>query len=428
MQFGIFGFVSSFASIYNLSTVEIDHALLPRLLEHFTLFLSTLFIIYPLWPKAFKKPAIMSAIWYSSILYILIIFSSTQAISASFNSFSAILFAVNLLVVSMLVRWQLALPLALFGISIACSIAYYNAPQALYYSGVMGNIQLQILYALVVVTSILIGFIKPRQDRDDLLQSLADSLEQKAAAMSEEARKALEVKVEFVNNMNHEVRTPVQGVSSMTASLVDNWENLSEKERFQSICMIDNNANRFFTLIDSILNFSNLASNKTKMDYSSVILRDLIIEALNHCRRYHLKNKPIQFEIVLEHPLMRMWCDRNYMYLVLVNLITNAIRYSEQGVVKIAAKNAFKRDEVTGVDSEHPAVELSVSDEGVGIPKGEEYSIFLPFTMSSSTYDKSGGRGIGLALSHLIIKQHEGSIWVEQNKAAGKGSIFIVRV
>ena len=428
MQFGVFSFVTSFASIYNLSTLDVEHTLLPRLFEHFTLFLSTLFIIYPLWPSRFKTPVITSSIWYLSVLYILIIFSSMQAIAANFNSFSAVLFAINLLVVSMLIRWQLAVPLSILGITTAGIIGYYNPSYQVYYSEMIGGVQMQILYALVVGTSVLIGFIKPRQDRDDLLQNLANSLEQKAAAMSEEARKALEVKVDFINNMNHEVRTPVQGVSTMAASLVDNWETLSEKERYQSIRMIDMNAHRFFSLIDGILNFSNLASNKTKMNYSSVILRDLVMEALDHCRRYHLKNKQIQFEIALEHPLMRIWCDRGYICMVLINLISNAIKYSEQGVIKISAKNSFRRDDVTGMNTNTPAVEVSVSDEGIGVPSGEEFSIFLPFNLSSNTDNKSGGRGVGLALSHLIVKQHDGSIWVERNKESGKGSVFVFRI
>lgn len=430
IQFGFFSIVSIFANMYALPhSLKLLYSEVLDPLYNLALMIAGIFLLYPLWGERFQKWAIRGILWNISIFLILVCFGGLLLVVSHFAQFASIILTIDLIVVCMLTRWQIALPMVFLGTLINYGAYHFllGTPYV-WNSSFIESPQLKILYGLLLFATFLIAFIKPKQESADKLQGLANALEQKALTMSQEARKALEVKMEFINNMNHEVRIPVQGVSVMAANLADNWDNISDLEKQQMARAIDQNAHRLFSLIDSILNFSDLASNKLLMHYSDVYVKDLIMDALDHCKRYHVQHEDqAQFAIDIESSDMKLHCDPRYMHMVLVNLFTNAVQYSNDGVVTITARHSHKRDEFGNDLPNTSAVEISVCDDGIGIPAGEEFAIFLPFMLSSYTHTKAGGRGIGLALAHLVIQQHDGSIWVENNKN-GTGATFYIRV
>jgi signal transduction histidine kinase len=273
----------------------------------------------------------------------------------------------------------------------------------------MVSIEIKIIYLLLLLSSILIIFFKPRQEQHELLDAQKTHLGERVNDKEEELQKLVALKNEFLRNLNHELRTPVTGITSMAQALLANGKNLTNEELMDSIKIIAQSSDRFENYTNSLLDLSKLSSLNFELHKTTINLSNLLYDRLEACIKMYLDSKPLEFVTDIELDIA-MSCDKHYMQLVFDNLIINAINYSDKGKVFVSLKK-------TGA-----GIVFSIQDEGVGIARAELFSIFEAFTVSSKTYTPAGGRGVGLAICQKSIEAHGGTIWAESD--GKKGAMF----
>jgi two-component system, sensor histidine kinase ChiS len=245
------------------------------------------------------------------------------------------------------------------------------------------------------------------------------TLESKVIERTSELQKALQAKTEFLNNVNHELRTPVHGVMNFSDILVTDWDQYDDKMRLKLASDIYNSSERLHSLVTNLLDLSKYKEGKMMIIPVEADLTPVVAAVMHDCRPLYLNKKDIT--LVLENPDVPMVgiFDKDRIMQVVRNLVSNAIKYSDAGTITARISRVeFKqgRKKKTGL-------QFSLSDEGKGVPENELEDIFSPFTQSTRTRTGAGGTGLGLSISKEIIEGHQGKIWAECNPG-GKGMVF----
>jgi two-component system, sensor histidine kinase ChiS len=251
------------------------------------------------------------------------------------------------------------------------------------------------------------------------IENAKNSLEKKVIERTSELQKALQAKTEFLNNVNHELRTPVHGVMNFSDILVTDWDQYDDKMRLKLAADIYNSSERLHSLVTNLLDLSKYKEGKMIITPVEADLTSVVAAVMHDCRPLYLNKKDIT--LVLENPdvPMKGAFDKDRIMQVVRNLVSNAIKYSNSGTVTARISRVeFKlgRKKRTGL-------QFSLSDEGKGVPENELEDIFSPFTQSTRTRTGAGGTGLGLSISKEIIEGHQGKIWAEC-RPDNKGMVF----
>jgi len=249
---------------------------------------------------------------------------------------------------------------------------------------------------------------KKVQKQNEALNKTQVLLEEKA----NEVQKASQYKTEFLANMSHELRTPLNSSLILAKLLMDNAkENLTE-EQIQFATSIYSSGNDLLNLINDILDLSKVEAGKLDIRVEKVVVRS-VTEGLKQTFQSLAQARKLVFEVSHEAGMPQSFLtDRQRLDQILKNLISNALKFTETGSVKIRLYNPS----VT-------TVAFEVHDTGIGIPKEQQAIIFEAFRQADGTTNrKYGGTGLGLSISRDLAKLLGGSIEVES--AAGKGSRF----
>ena len=241
--------------------------------------------------------------------------------------------------------------------------------------------------------------------------------EERTLQAKEAAEAANRAKSEFLANMSHEIRTPMNGVIGMTHLL---RTTLLTTEQQQYLESIESSATSLVSLISDILDLSRIEAGKMSLESTDFSLHGCIQELLDS-QRFHLQLKDLRVETALAAdlpPLLRG--DQLRTRQILLNLLGNAIKFTEQGLITIAAEPVSR-------SGNQMTICLAVSDTGIGMTPETMEGIFAPFTQAdSSTTRKYGGSGLGLAICRRLAELMGGRIWVESQ--AGVGSTFFVEL
>ncbi|MBK8397985.1 MAG: response regulator [Leptospiraceae bacterium] len=251
-------------------------------------------------------------------------------------------------------------------------------------------------------------------DSKDEIGELAKDFNRMAVAL----KKTDELKNDFLSNTSHELRTPLNGIIGIAESLMDGVAGEMNPLAKQNLALVISSGKRLASLVNDILDFSKLKHKELKINLNSVdifSISNLIIKLSEPS----IKNRKLKLINDIPDNIPAVLADENRLQQILYNLIGNAIKFTEEGIIRVTAT----LPEDNSNSSSPQFLNISIIDTGIGIPSDKLDAIFESFEqVDASNTRERGGTGLGLSVTKQLVELQGGKIFVESE--LGKGSKF----
>lgn len=266
------------------------------------------------------------------------------------------------------------------------------------------------------LTARLEGSATALSDRAETSEIARAEIERSNRALTEQNRRLRlenQSKARFLADMSHELRTPMNAIIGFTSLLIeDSALNLNERQR-GNLDRVARNARDLLEVINNVLDLSKLEAGRMEVYLETVALGDVIARSISVVEPLK-EDRPVSLSLDVEDGIPDLRTDRARLQQILINLISNAVKFTPAGEVKVMARRA-------GIDN----VRISVSDTGAGISEKDIPRIFEEFRQASDQgTSKKPGTGLGLAITRRLVELLGGEISVVSR--SGKGSVFTV--
>jgi PAS domain S-box-containing protein len=242
-------------------------------------------------------------------------------------------------------------------------------------------------------------------NQNELLRRQALALEQASAAKSQ-----------FLANVSHEFRTPLNAILGYSLMLMDGFYGQLSEEQARTVQRIDANSKHLATLINDVLDIERIEAGRMPLQISQFSAQDVVREVMEELQGV-IAQSSAAVNVALPSDLPRLKSDRQKLKQILVNLLSNALKYTKEGTVEIMAAHDAAAGRLT----------LGVRDSGIGIAPDDHVRIFEPFQQAKRVITRpQGGTGLGLAISRRLAQMLGGDIAV--TSALGAGSTFTVSI
>jgi signal transduction histidine kinase len=210
-----------------------------------------------------------------------------------------------------------------------------------------------------------------------------------------------QLKDEFLANTSHELRTPLNGIIGIAESLIDGVAGSLNDRQIFNLSMVVSSGKRLSSLINDILDFAKLKNRDIELQRKPVDFRQITEVVLTLCQPL-LANKPLELKNEIRDEFSAVDGDENRLQQIMYNLVGNAIKFTESGLVTVSAER---------VDD---MVEVTVADTGIGISPDKLTDIFKSFEQADASISREyGGTGLGLSITKQLVELHGGTIRVK---------------
>ncbi|HNB52132.1 MAG TPA: ATP-binding protein, partial [Anaerolineales bacterium] len=235
------------------------------------------------------------------------------------------------------------------------------------------------------------------------------------AATVQRLRELDHLKSSFLANMSHELRTPLNSIIGFTEIILEGIDGPLTEFMEGDLKIIQKNGKHLLSLINDVLDMAKIEAGRMSLTYERFMLRELlddvidITTSLAHDKQLYLRIDSTDTDEI------ELVADRIRLRQVLINLVGNAVKFTETGGVTLRSERKDGK------------LWLKVIDTGIGIPPEKLETVFEYFSqVDTSTTRKAGGTGLGLPISRRLVELHNGQLWSESSGAAGEGSTFIL--
>lgn len=219
-------------------------------------------------------------------------------------------------------------------------------------------------------------------------------------------KKLSQLKSEFLSNISHELRTPLTSIKAYSETLLTRHDRMPPEMQLDCLSIIDSESDRLARLLDDLLDFSRMEAGKLKLKKEWMDIQQLVLSTIEEMK---MQTSRHNIQVTLQNPPERIMADRDRIKQALINLVSNAIKYSPQGGNIVCAVEGKVQEVVVGV-----------SDQGIGIDEEHLPHIFEKFYRVEGPLSyQISGTGLGLPITKAIIEAHGGSIWAASRPGQG---------
>jgi signal transduction histidine kinase len=227
-------------------------------------------------------------------------------------------------------------------------------------------------------------------------------------------KESLDVKSELISMVAHELRTPLHAVREGISIMLDGLTGELNADQQEVLSTTKTSLDRLVRLVNAFLDFQRLEAGIMDFRLQPADLNGLVLDARKQAELL-IKNKPLKIECRPQENLPAVLVDRDRIIQVLMNLLNNAIKFTEQGVITVTTETT------------DGGVKVSVRDTGIGIKPEDVPRLFRKFgQLEAGQIAAPGGTGLGLAICSKIIEQHKGHLWVESEYKQGSVFSFVI--
>jgi len=241
---------------------------------------------------------------------------------------------------------------------------------------------------------------------------LNEELQKRAAELLELDR----LKTGFLANMSHELRTPLNSILGFSDVILEGLDGPLTPNMSSDLLLIQKNGQHLLHLINDVLDMSKIEAGRMNLNPEKLKVQEILEEVTSITSPLASERKLALFIEANSDHEVEITADRTRLRQVMINLINNAIKFTEKGEIAIRVD---KKDLSN--------IRITVKDTGVGIPPEQLEVIFQEFSqVDTSTTRRAGGTGLGLPISRRLVEMHGGLLWAESRGIAGEGSTFFV--
>ncbi|MDH4138282.1 MAG: ATP-binding protein, partial [Anaerolineae bacterium] len=247
-------------------------------------------------------------------------------------------------------------------------------------------------------------------------------LNRELAAANEKLKEADRLKNEFVATISHELRTPLNSIIGFTKLILNEIDGpLNELQRVD-LTAIYTSSQHLLSLVNDVLDFSKIAAGKMELHKEMLDFREIVVGVMATTLAL-VGDKNIELLEEIEEGLPTVYADRVRIRQVILNLMSNAAKFTERGSITLRARRITEEVELDGQRRTMPFILCSVTDTGIGIAERDIPIVFEEFRqLDGSTSRQAEGTGLGLPISKRLVEIHGGRLWVESK--VGVGSTF----
>jgi len=256
---------------------------------------------------------------------------------------------------------------------------------------------------------------------EQLLNPLRE-LNRELAAANEKLKEADRLKNEFVATISHELRTPLNSIIGFTKLILNEIDGpLNELQR-TDLTAIYTSSQHLLSLVNNVLDFSKIAAGRMELHKEMLDFREIVVGVMSTTLAL-VGDKDIELIEEVEEGLPTVYADRVRIRQVILNLMSNAVKFTEEGSITLRAKRITEEVKLDGQRRTMPFILCSVTDTGIGVAHKDIPIVFEEFRqLDGSTSRQAEGTGLGLPISKRLVEMHGGRLWVESK--VGVGSTF----